>query len=417
MKRIKIKGGYPLTGTIRISGAKNAAVALIPAAILTDEEVTICNIPEISDIDSLEVILKYLNVSVKRSTESMVINTKNMVNKEIPEEIAKKLRASYYFMGALLAKYKKVSMYFPGGCNIGKRPIDLHLKGFEQMGCKIECEGDKYTITADELKGCVIDLPVPSVGATINLIIAAVKAKGITTINNAAKEPEIINVCNMLKNMGANITFEGTKTIKIEGVDKLHQGYIEVIPDRIEAGTYVIVGSLIGENLKIDNIIPEHLKALTEKLIESNANIIINQDNIVCKKEENLKKNDIKTYYYPGFPTDLQQPFSVFLTKCEGLSTIEETIWENRYMHVPYLNEMGANIGVEGKICKIKGKTSLTGKHVKATDLRGGASLVVAGLIADGETIIDEADHILRGYDEIIEKLKNVGAKIEMEEI
>ena len=297
MKRIKIKGGYPLTGTIRISGAKNAAVALIPAAILTDEEVTICNIPEISDIDSLEVILKYLNVSVKRSTESMVINTKNMVNKEIPEEIAKKLRASYYFMGALLAKYKKVSMYFPGGCNIGKRPIDLHLKGFEQMGCKIECEGDKYTITADELKGCVIDLPVPSVGATINLIIAAVKAKGVTTINNAAKEPEIINVCNMLKNMGANITFEGTKTIKIEGVDKLHQGYIEVIPDRIEAGTYVIVGSLIGESLKIANIIPEHLKALTEKLIESNANITINQDNIVCKKEENLKKNDIKSYY------------------------------------------------------------------------------------------------------------------------
>ena len=363
------------------------------------------------------MILKYLNVSVKRSTESMVINTKNMVNKEIPEEIAKKLRASYYFMGALLAKYKKVSMYFPGGCNIGKRPIDLHLKGFEQMGCKIECEGDKYTITADELKGCVIDLPVPSVGATINLIIAAVKAKGVTTINNAAKEPEIINVCNMLKNMGANITFEGTKTIKIEGVDKLHQGYIEVIPDRIEAGTYVIVGSLIGENLKIDNIIPEHLKALTEKLIESNANITINQDNIVCKKEENLKKNDIKTYYYPGFPTDLQQPFSVFLTKCEGLSTIEETIWENRYMHVPYLNEMGANIEIEDKICKIKGKTSLVGKHVKATDLRGGASLVVAGLIADGETIIDEADHILRGYDEIIEKLKNVGAKIEMEEI
>lgn len=417
MKRIKIKGRYPLTGTIRISGAKNAAVALIPAAILTDEEVTICNIPEISDIDSLEVILKYLNVSVKRSTESMVINTKNMVNKEIPEEIAKKLRASYYFMGALLAKYKKVSMYFPGGCNIGKRPIDLHLKGFEQMGCKIECEGDKYTITADELKGCVIDLPVPSVGATINLIIAAVKAKGVTTINNAAKEPEIINVCNMLKNMGANITFEGTKTIKIEGVDKLHQGYIEVIPDRIEAGTYVIVGSLIGENLKIDNIIPEHLKALTEKLIESNANITINQDNIVCKKEENLKKNDIKTYYYPGFPTDLQQPFSVFLTKCEGLSTIEETIWENRYMHVPYLNEMRANIEIEDKICKIKGKTSLVGKHVKATDLRGGASLVVAGLIADGETIIDDADHILRGYDEIIEKLTNVGAKIEMEEI
>jgi len=417
MKQIKIEGGKTLSGTIRISGAKNAAVALIPAAILTDSEVTLCNIPEISDIDSLEEILKYLNVSVKRNTESMVIDVKNMENKEIPESIAKKLRASYYFMGALLAKYKKVSMYFPGGCNIGKRPIDIHLDGFKKLGATITSTGDKYEITAEKLVGTTLDLPVASVGATINLMITATKAEGVTVITNAAKEPEIINVAELLNSMGAKITGAGTDTIKITGVETLSKGYSLVIPDRIEAGTYLIIGSLLGQNLKIDNIIPEHLKALTEKLIESGANLTIEEESIICNRCDTLKKNDIVTYYYPGFPTDLQQPFSVFFTQCEGVSTIEENIWENRFMHVPYLNKMGAKIKVADKQAIISGPTPLVGRLVVATDLRGGAAMVVAGLIAEGVTTISEVEHILRGYDGIIDKLTNVGAKIEIEEV
>jgi len=417
MKQIKIEGGKTLSGTIRISGAKNAAVALIPAAILTDSEVTLCNIPEISDIDSLEEILKYLNVSVKRNTESMVIDVKNMENKEIPESIAKKLRASYYFMGALLAKYKKVSMYFPGGCNIGKRPIDIHLDGFKKLGATITSTGDKYEITAEKLVGTTLDLPVASVGATINLMITATKAEGVTVITNAAKEPEIINVAELLNSMGAKITGTGTDTIKITGVKTLSKGYSLVIPDRIEAGTYLIIGSLLGQNLKIDNIIPEHLKALTEKLIESGANLTIEEESIICNRCDTLKKNDIVTYYYPGFPTDLQQPFSVFFTQCEGVSTIEENIWENRFMHVPYLNKMGAKIKVADKQAIISGPTPLVGRLVVATDLRGGAAMVVAGLIAEGVTTISEVEHILRGYDGIIDKLTNVGAKIEIEEV
>lgn len=412
MKQIKINGGKDLSGVIRISGAKNAAVALIPAAILSDLEVTIVNIPEISDIDSLEVILKYLNVDVKRNTETIVINTTKMENKEIPCEIAKKLRASYYFMGALLAKYKKVEMYFPGGCNIGKRPIDLHLSGFEKLGAKVVNEGDKYIITADNLVGTTIDLPISSVGATINLMLAATKANGETIINNVAKEPEIINVADLLNSMGAKITGAGTETIKIVGVDKLNDGYVEVIPDRIEAGTYTIIGALLGNNLVIDNIIPEHLQALIDKLNEANANITVKEASIVCNKTDNLKNVGIKTYYYPGFPTDLQQPFSVFLTQCQGVSEIEETIWENRFMHVPYLTKMGANINVDDKKCFIEGKTMLNGDLVSATDLRGGAAMVVAGLLANGTTTISQIEHILRGYDGIIEKLANVGADI-----
>lgn len=412
MKQIKINGGKDLSGVIRISGAKNAAVALIPAAILSDLEVTIVNIPEISDIDSLEVILKYLNVDVKRNTETIVINTTKMENKEIPCEIAKKLRASYYFMGALLAKYKKVEMYFPGGCNIGKRPIDLHLSGFEKLGAKVVNDGDKYIITADKLVGTTIDLPISSVGATINLMLAATKASGETIINNVAKEPEIINVADLLNSMGAKITGAGTETIKIVGVDKLNGGYVEVIPDRIEAGTYTIIGALLGNNLVIDNIIPEHLKALIDKLNEANANITVNQASIVCNKTDDLKNVSIKTYYYPGFPTDLQQPFSVFLTQCQGISEVEETIWENRFMHVPYLTKMGANINVIDKNCFVEGKTMLNGDLVSATDLRGGAAMVVAGLLANGTTTISQIEHILRGYDGIIEKLANVGADI-----
>ncbi len=417
MKQIKIKGKNKLTGTIRISGAKNAAVALIPAAILSDEEVTICNVPEISDINSLEEILKYLGVKFSRATESIIINAKDMTNKEIPEDISRKLRASYYFMGALLSKYKKVEMYFPGGCNIGSRPINLHLDGFKKLGATIIEENDKYTIEAKKLVGTKIDLELASVGATINIILAATKAKGITTITNAACEPEIKNVCDLLNSMGAKITGAGTSTIKIKGVSKLKKGYVEVIPDRIEAGTYIIIGSLIGENLKIDNIIPEHLEALTTKLIESNANIEIGRDYVLTSASQELKSVDVETYYFPGFPTDLQQPFSVYLTQAKGVSTLKETIYENRFMHIPYLNRMGANIKIDGDKLKIKGKTPLEGKMVTSTDLRGGAAMIVAGLIAKGTTTINDVEHILRGYEGIVEKLSLVGAKIEIREI
>lgn len=417
MKQIKIKGKNKLTGTIRISGAKNAAVALIPAAILSDEEVTICNVPEISDINSLEEILKYLGVKFSRATESIIINAKDMTNKEIPEDISRKLRASYYFMGALLSKYKKVEMYFPGGCNIGSRPINLHLDGFKKLGATIIEENDKYTIEAKKLVGTKIDLELASVGATINIILVATKAKGITTITNAACEPEIKNVCDLLNSMGAKITGAGTSTIKIKGVSKLKKGYVEVIPDRIEAGTYIIIGSLIGENLKIDNIIPEHLEALTTKLIESNANIEIGRDYVLTSASQELKSVDVETYYFPGFPTDLQQPFSVYLTQAKGVSTLKETIYENRFMHIPYLNRMGANIKIDGDKLKIKGKTPLEGKMVTSTDLRGGAAMIVAGLIAKGTTTINDVEHILRGYEGIVEKLSLVGAKIEIREI
>lgn len=417
MKQIKIKGKNKLTGTIRISGAKNAAVALIPAAILSDEEVTICNVPEISDINSLEEILKYLGVKFSRATESIIINAKDMTNKEIPEDISRKLRASYYFMGALLSKYKKVEMYFPGGCNIGSRPINLHLDGFKKLGATVIEENDKYTIEAKKLVGTKIDLELASVGATINIILAATKAKGITTITNAACEPEIKNVCDLLNSMGAKITGAGTSTIKIKGVSKLKKGYVEVIPDRIEAGTYIIIGSLIGENLKIDNIIPEHLEALTTKLLESNANIEIGRDYVLTSASQELKSVDVKTYYFPGFPTDLQQPFSVYLTQAKGVSTLKETIYENRFMHIPYLNRMGANIKIDGDKLKIKGKTPLEGKMVTSTDLRGGAAMIVAGLIAKGTTTINDVEHILRGYEGIVEKLSLVGAKIEIREI
>lgn len=414
MKKMIINGGKTLTGTIRISGAKNAAVALIPASILTDKKVTICNIPDISDTKALEEILTFLDVKVSRATESIVIDPSNMKNKSIPESIAKKLRASYYFMGALLAKYKYVEMYFPGGCNIGTRPINLHLDGFKKLGATVIEENNKYIIKADKLVGTDINLEMASVGATINIMLASVKAIGKTTITNAACEPEITNVANLLNSMGAKITGAGTSTITIEGVEELNEGCIEVIPDRIEAGTYIILGSLIGKDLKISNIIFEYLKALTDKLIESGSNIIEKEDYILCNKTKSIKSIDVETTYFPGFPTDLQQPFSVYLTQCDGVSRLTENIYENRFMHIPYLQKMGADITIENKTSIIKGKTPLKGEEVKATDLRAGASLVIAGLIAKGTTIIEDVEHILRGYEGIVKKLTSVGADIEI---
>lgn len=416
MAKIRIEGGHKLSGTITISGAKNSAVALIPAAILCDENITISNVPDITDVDDLENILIHLNAKVKRTPGKVEINSSNIKNEEITETLSKKLRASYYFMGALLGKFNRVEMYFPGGCNIGSRPINLHLKGFESLGATVTEEDNHFIIEAKKLKGSNIYLDFPSVGATINIMLAATKAQGKTIIDNAAEEPEIVNVATFLNNMGAKIKGAGTSTIVITGVKHLHSCFHEVIPDRIQAGTYLIIAALLGKNLKIDNIIPSHLEALIAKLTETGVNMEIGLDNIIVKEVKEYNKTDIKTLVYPGFATDLQQVMATFLTQCKGKSTIEETIYENRFQNLNELSKMGANVKIrdDNRKAKIIGKTQLKGTEVTATDLRGGASLLVAGLVADGITTIDNIQYILRGYDNIIEKLSKVGAKIEI---
>ena len=413
MSKLKIEGGHELTGTIKISGAKNSAVALIPAAILAKTNSTILNVPKISDIKYLIEIMELLNCKIKIKDDTMFIDTSKIKYHQIPEELSQMMRASYYYMGAMLAKFKKAEISFPGGCKIGNRPIDLHLKGFQKLGVKIKQEKNKYTLTAKELIGTKIYLDFASVGATINIMLAAVGAKGTTIIENAAKEPEIVNIAAFLINMGAHITGAGTSTITIEGEKELDNGIIEVFPDRIEASTYLIAGALIGKNLTIDGAIKEHINAVLDKLIEVGATFKIDNNKILISKIKKVKPSNIKTLVYPGFPTDVQQPFTTLLTQAEGTSVIIETIYESRFKNTDYLNMMGANTEYNGNTLTIKGKTKLIGKEIYASDLRGGASLVLAGLIAKGTTIIDNTEHILRGYEDIVAKLQKVGAKIE----
>ena len=417
MKKMIIEGGKKLSGTIEISGSKNSAVALVPASLLSNGIVKIDNIPNISDIDALIEILKYLGARVTREGKLMTIDSRYIENKEIPEEISKKLRASYYFMGALLGKYKKVEMYFPGGCSIGERPINLHLKGFEELGARVTNVGNKYKVEAEKLVGNKIYLDIASVGATINIMLAATYAEGITTIENAAREPHIVNVATFLNQMGASIRGAGTSTITIKGVDSLNGAYTEVVPDYIEAGTYVLAGALIGDNLTIENLIPSHIESLTSKLKDMGVELEIKNNSIKVSSKKTYKPVNIRTAVYPGFPTDLQQPFSVLLTRCDGTSKIKETIWENRFMHIPYLEKMGANAEINGNEVKITGITDLKGTEVVATDLRAGAAMILAGLIAEGETEVTSIEHVLRGYENIVEKLVNVGAKVKIEEI
>ena len=416
MKQIVINGNKELKGEIKISGAKNGVVALIPAAILSDEGATLYNVPNISDTKSLIDILEVLNCKQEYKDEKLTIDTKNMKNIIIQEDLAKKLRASYYFMGALLAKYNYAEIYFPGGCNIGTRPINFHINGFKKLGAEVEIDGNKYIFKAKKLKGAPIYLDFASVGATINLLLAAVKAEGITTISNAAKEPEIVNVASFLNSMGAKITGAGTSEIKIEGVKHLKRGVIDVIPDRIESGTYIIAGALMGRNLKVSGIIEEHVEALLSKLKEMGVEIKKEKNSLIVSKPKSYKPINVKTLVFPGFPTDLAQPITVLLTQANGMSILEETIYENRMGHVKYLQKMGANITVNDRTAIIIGPTKLKGEDVEATDLRAGATLVLAGLTAKGTTRISEISHILRGYENIIEKLQNVGADIRIEE-
>lgn len=418
MKVLKIHGGKELEGKVKISGAKNSAVALLPATILCDDTVTLHNVPDISDVDALVDILNYLGAKVDNyEEESYRIDTKQMQNREIIEEMSNKLRASYYFMGALLGKYKKAVVSYPGGCSIGSRPIDLHLKGFESLGAKIEYEENNIIISAEELKGSNIYLDFASVGATINIMFAAVKAEGTTIIDNAARDPEIVNIAMFLNSMGAKITGAGTSTIRIKGVKNMHSSVHEVIPDRIEAGTYIMIGACACKSLVVENVIPEHLEALTQKLLEMGVDLKIEDESIYVSNKNKLKAVKIKTQVYPGFPTDMQQIMSSLMTTAEGRSVIEETIYENRFQNLYEIKKMGANVEINSNKGYIFGPTKLRGKTVNATDLRAGASLVLAALIAEGTTTINNADYILRGYEHITEKLTSLGAKIELTQI
>mgnify|MGYP001661098891 FL=1 len=414
MKKLVIEGGRDISGTIKISGAKNSIVALIPASILTSGVCVITNVPDISDVRILIDMMKELGSIITFENEVLTIDNSNVQNKKITEEYAGKLRASYYFMGSLIGKYHEAEIAYPGGCVIGSRPINYHIESFKKMGINVKNVADHYIMKTDELKGNEFYFDFPSVGATINIMLAAILAKGKTIIYNAAKEPEIANVASFLNSMGAKVFGAGTSTIEIIGVEELHDGFVEVIPDRIEAGTYIMIGALIGNNLKIENIVEKHLESLLYKLKEAGVKYEINNNSIILSKVEHLKPVNIKTTVYPGFPTDLGQPMSTFLTQCEGESLFEETIYENRLRHVPHLNSMGANIQAFDKKAIIMGKTPLVGKKVKATDLRAGASMLVAGLIATGTTEIQNIEHLLRGYERIVEKLESVGVNIKL---
>lgn len=415
MKKLIIEGNHELSGTIKIGGAKNSVVALIPAAMLTDGKCVIYNVPNISDVPRLISMMEALGSKIEFKDETLYIDNTNSKNAEIDEENATKLRASYYFMGVLLAKYGYAEISYPGGCSIGSRPINFHLNGFEKLGAKISVvENKKYIASAKELVGSDIFLDFASVGATLNLMFAAVKAKGITNIYNAAKEPEIVNVASFLATMGAKVYGAGTSHITIEGVEKLGDGIVEVIPDRIEAGTYLMIGSLLGKNLVIEGVLKDHLEAVFTKLKEAGCDIKIDGTTVIVNKVDHLKPVNVKTLVYPGFPTDLGQPMSTLLTQCEGESLFEETIYENRMRHIKYLNAMGANIRLFDRSAIIAGKSNLIGREVEATDLRAGAAMLVAGMIAEGTTKIVNIEHILRGYEKIVEKLSTVGAKIEL---
>jgi UDP-N-acetylglucosamine 1-carboxyvinyltransferase len=417
MEKLMIAGGYPLKGTVRISGAKNSAVALIPATILAESPVTIEGLPDISDVQILKDLLEEIGGTVEFSENDMTVDPSSMISMPLPNGKVKKLRASYYLMGAMLGRFKKAVIGLPGGCHLGPRPIDQHIKGFEALGARVTNEQGAIYLRADELRGARIYLDVVSVGATINIMLAAVRAKGRTIIENAAKEPEIIDVATLLTNMGAKIKGAGTDVIRIDGVDHLHGCQHTIIPDRIEAGTYMIVGAAAGEGVLIDNVIPHHLESLIAKLREMGVQIETNDDQVFVGQAEKMKAVDIKTLVYPGFPTDLQQPLTSLLTGAEGTSMVTDTIYSARFKHIDELRRMNANIKVEGRSAIINGPVQLQGAKVKASDLRAGAALVIAGLMAEGVTEVTGLEHIDRGYSHLVEKLNGLGATIWREEM
>ena len=418
MKKIVINGGRPLKGEVTISGAKNSVVALIPATILSDDIVTLDGVPDISDVESLIDIMTIMGAKIERKEDSLIIDPRSVKDMPMPFGKINSLRASYYFYGSLLGRYGQATVGLPGGCDLGPRPIDLHLKAFEAMGAAMTQDGSSMRLATNgkPLKGANIFMDTVSVGATINTILAAVKAEGRTIIENAAREPEIIDVVTLLNNMGAHIRGAGTDIITVDGVAHLHGTRHQVIPDRIEAGTYIALAAAIGEGIHINNVLYEHLESYIAKLEEMWVRMTISEDSIFVEKQTGLKAIQIKTSPYPGFATDLQQPITPLLLTARGRGRIVDTIYEKRVNHVPELAKMGATISTLNNHIIYEGPNQLTGSSVKATDLRAGAALVIAGLMASGRTEITNVEYILRGYSDIISKLTQLGAEIQLVE-
>ena len=416
MKKIVIHGDRPFKGEVTINGAKNSVVALIPAVILADDIVTLDGVPDISDVDSLIDIMIAMGASVTRSEDSLTIDPRGIQNVPMPYGKINSLRASYYFYGSLLGRYGEATVGLPGGCDLGPRPIDLHLKAFEAMGAKMTMDGNYMNLSTggQQLKGASIYMDTVSVGATINTMLAAVKAKGRTIIENAAREPEIIDVATLLNNMGAHIRGAGTDIITIEGVPHLHGTRHQVIPDRIEAGTYIALAAAIGQGIQINNVLYEHLESFIAKLEEMGVRMTVSEDSIFVEEQQNLRAINIKTSPYPGFATDLQQPITPLLLTANGHGKITDTIYEKRVNHVAELAKMAGKISTSSDQIVYEGPNQLQGAQVKATDLRAGAALVIAGLMAQGKTEITNIEFILRGYSNIIEKLTSLGADIQL---
>jgi len=414
MEQYVIKGGKPLTGEVDISGAKNAALAILAAAIMTDETVTITNLPDVRDINVLLESIECIGAIVERIDRNCVKINGNTINSvTVDYEYIKKIRASYYLLGALLGRFNKAEVALPGGCDIGTRPIDQHIKGFNALGARVLIEHGMIKTEASELVGKHIYMDVVSVGATINIMLAASLASGKTTIENAAKEPHVVDVANMLNSMGANIKGAGTDVIRIKGVEKLHGTEYSVIPDQIEAGTFMFAAAATNGNVLIKNVIPKHLEAITAKLLEMGCSIEEYDDAVRVIGTNDLRSTHVKTLPYPGYPTDMQPQIAVALAVARGTSIVTESIFENRFKYVAELARMGANIKVEGNTAIINGVDGLTGAEISAPDLRAGAALVIAALVAKGYTVIDDIVYIQRGYENFEKKLQALGAEIE----
>lgn len=414
MDKFLIKGGKELFGEVTISGAKNAAVAIIPAAILANDVVRIENIPNISDVTMIVKILHQMGAAVRMiNKNTLEIDTRRIQSTPIPYEMTKPMRASYYLIGAMLGRYNEAAVAMPGGCDFGVRPMDMHIKGFEMLGANVEIENGMIVAKAGELSGTSVYMDVVSVGATINVMLAAVKARGLTIIENAAKEPHIVDLANFLNSMGADVRGAGTDVIKIRGVDSLHGCTYAIIPDQIEAGTYMIAAAACGGDVLIKNVIPKHLESISAKLSETGTEITEYDDSIRVRRiEKPLTKCNVKTMPHPGFPTDMQPQMAVLLSVAKGTSILSESVWDNRFQYVSQLSRMGACIQVDGKVAVIEGVSHLQAADVKATDLRAGAAMLIAGMMAPGVTKVEDIHYVERGYETVIEKFRSLGADI-----
>ncbi|HED23908.1 MAG TPA: UDP-N-acetylglucosamine 1-carboxyvinyltransferase [Firmicutes bacterium] len=414
MEKFIIQGRTSLSGRVKISGSKNAAVAILPAAILTSENVFVENLPDITDVRTMIAILENLGVTIRRRGRNAVELVPGNLARIAPAyELVKKMRASYYFMGSLLGRFGRAEVPIPGGCDLGPRPIDQHLKGFSALGAEIKIEHGMINLTADRLKGANIYLDVVTIGATINLMLAAAAAEGRTVLENAAKEPEIVDLANFLNAMGAKIRGAGTDVIRIDGVKKFSGARHIVIPDRIEAGTFMLAAAATGGTVTVEDVIPKHLEAITAKLREIGTSVQVEPERITVAGTENMAASDLKTFPYPGFPTDLQPPGMVLLTAAKGLSVVTENVFDGRFNHVDELKRMGARIKVEGRTALVEGGGRLSGAPVTAPDLRSGAALIIAALMAEGTSEIGAIEHVDRGYENFEDKLISLGAAIE----